>query len=959
MTDPNRKHSMNVSVQVFLSYAREDETKVVDLYHRLSTAGFKPWMDKKDILPGERWEASITRAIRDSHFFLACLSPNSTNKRGVIQKEIRDALDIMDSMLPSDIYLIPVRLEACEVPDRLRKFQWVNLFEGDGWSQLDKAIRVGMRRRPIQSSLTSESGLMSMATDIHLATVTLLLDVSFRNFNQSEQNKLIHELARLVNIDSSQVRILRIISGSVQVVIEMPGEAIKQLLARYSANEPVLRALRILGIKSEISVASLTEQRFRAGDENVERWLKEAGWLRQPFAKEDNLTQAVLYAEDEEEHLNEYGVLDPLEMKWPDEVKSITLGAEALNALLRPEHAVIFAPAGAGKSCMELLVKKELSRTKSYLIAEYLDLPTHPISHVEHAEAIVRNIQAILPAELEMKFSSDDPFTKLQNLIGMAKENNYRGIQILVNRIDVEKGESSLKEKEEIIQNLFAPKLLRINHFAIKMFLPAELASQLKRYDRLPQHRIFSISWNERSLCKYITERIQSVAGIKGGLEMVSDDGKGNPFPLDDEVVKQISKSPIPRSVNLLTTEMIWQHAIRQTEAGNFRLTRDDLRMAAERLRFYEADGQPIPIGISAGGGVIGRDKVAAGGHVITAGDNATVIVGAFPASKEAPKTKGATSKHPIRKARPKIGIITALEKEFAAVASLLINSKEYVVSGPGAGRRYLLGEIPAKKGGRHLVVLALADMGTNNAAIRASLLLEHFPSIEAVVMVGIAGGIPNPKKPEEHVRLGDIVVSNQKGITQYDFVKETMSETIHRHPPRPPSPKLLEGVRLLKTAEMKGKHPWLRFVRQATSRLRISRPPESSDVLVSATNPKKRIPHPRDPRREKGQPRVFIGPIASSNTLLTNPHKRDKLRDQFGVKAVEMEASGIADASWNHEVGYLVIRGICDYCAPNKNDVWQDYAAMIAAAYTRALLESIPSVGSAKGKSMQRKQSR
>lgn len=60
-------------------------------------------------------------------------------------------------------------------------------------------------------------------------------------------------------------------------------------------------------------------------------------------------------------------------------------------------------------------------------------------------------------------------------------------------------------------------------------------------------------------------------------------------------------------------------------------------------------------------------------------------------------------------------------------------------------------------------------------------------------------------------------------------------------------------------------------------------------------------------------------------------------------MEAVEMEASGIADATWNHDTGYLVIRGICDYCDKHKNDVWQEYAALVAAAYTRSLIEELP----------------
>ena len=135
------------TAQVFLSYARPDAEKVESLYQKLSNARFKPWMDKKDILPGEIWQFCIRKAIRHSDFFLVCLTANSIDKRGWIQREIKQALDIWQEKLDSDIYLIPARLEDCEVPGSLRDFQWVNLFEEDGWTQLVKAIQEGMERR--------------------------------------------------------------------------------------------------------------------------------------------------------------------------------------------------------------------------------------------------------------------------------------------------------------------------------------------------------------------------------------------------------------------------------------------------------------------------------------------------------------------------------------------------------------------------------------------------------------------------------------------------------------------------------------------------------------------------------------------------------------------------------------------------------------------------------------------
>jgi nucleoside phosphorylase len=292
----------------------------------------------------------------------------------------------------------------------------------------------------------------------------------------------------------------------------------------------------------------------------------------------------------------------------------------------------------------------------------------------------------------------------------------------------------------------------------------------------------------------------------------------------------------------------------------------------------------------------------------------------------------------------PKIGIITALPKEYAAVTKILENTEKYSISGQGAGRRYLLGEIPTSDEGKHTVVLCLAaSMGNNIAAIRASLLLEHFQEIQSIIMVGIAGGIPYPEKPDDHVRLGDIVISNEKGVIQYDFDKETITENIHRHSPRPPSASLIEGIKLLEADELHGKKPWLKFIDQALVPEGEKRPSIRTDILVDSTNSDKKIKHPKDPKRKNRESRVFTAPIASANKLLKNPIKRDQLRDKFGVKAVEMEGSGIADATWNYEIGYLVIRGICDYCDSNKGDKWQAYAAAVAAAYTRALLESMP----------------
>jgi hypothetical protein len=46
------------------------------------------------------------------------------------QREIKDALDILQEKPDSDIYLIPVRLEDCTASESLSELQWVNLRVG-------------------------------------------------------------------------------------------------------------------------------------------------------------------------------------------------------------------------------------------------------------------------------------------------------------------------------------------------------------------------------------------------------------------------------------------------------------------------------------------------------------------------------------------------------------------------------------------------------------------------------------------------------------------------------------------------------------------------------------------------------------------------------------------------------------------------------------------------------------
>jgi len=127
-------------LRIFLCHATEDRTKVEDLYCRLKSKLFEPWLDKEDLVPGQDWEKEIRRAVEESDLFIACLSKNSVDKVGFLQKEIRFALDITDLQPEDRIFIIPLKLEECEVPKRLSRWHWVNYFEEDGYYKLLRAL---------------------------------------------------------------------------------------------------------------------------------------------------------------------------------------------------------------------------------------------------------------------------------------------------------------------------------------------------------------------------------------------------------------------------------------------------------------------------------------------------------------------------------------------------------------------------------------------------------------------------------------------------------------------------------------------------------------------------------------------------------------------------------------------------------------------------------------------------
>lgn len=104
--------------RTFISYSRADKEFAIKLAQALKSARFPVWLDQFDIPTGARWDNELEKALNECGIFLVVLTPDSIASENV-KDEIGFAID-------SQKRILPVLLENCVIPLRLRRFQYVD-----------------------------------------------------------------------------------------------------------------------------------------------------------------------------------------------------------------------------------------------------------------------------------------------------------------------------------------------------------------------------------------------------------------------------------------------------------------------------------------------------------------------------------------------------------------------------------------------------------------------------------------------------------------------------------------------------------------------------------------------------------------------------------------------------------------------------------------------------------------
>ncbi|WOI45140.1 TIR domain-containing protein [Acidovorax sp. BLS4] len=155
-----------MTLKVFISYAKEDANYANELYARLENEGASPWLDTKKLLPGQNWDFEIDRALKDANVVVLLLSPRSVGKRGFVQREAHDAVELLRYKKEGDIYILPLLIEPCEVPSFIAgKLQYIDMTTADAYSRVQEALKIAADQQKIELQRGTVAGLLRVFTE--------------------------------------------------------------------------------------------------------------------------------------------------------------------------------------------------------------------------------------------------------------------------------------------------------------------------------------------------------------------------------------------------------------------------------------------------------------------------------------------------------------------------------------------------------------------------------------------------------------------------------------------------------------------------------------------------------------------------------------------------------------------------------------------------------------------------
>jgi len=250
------------------------------------------------------------------------------------------------------------------------------------------------------------------------------------------------------------------------------------------------------------------------------------------------------------------------------------------------------------------------------------------------------------------------------------------------------------------------------------------------------------------------------------------------------------------------------------------------------------------------------------------------------------------------------VAVVTALRHtELAAVLRWDCSWEEFSL--PGRPEIFHRGFLKLSNGERKSVIAASSHtMGMTSAAILSTVICERFRP-RLLIMTGIAAGIRGKAE------IGDVLIAS----TCWDWGSGKLT---------------VDG----------GKPKFL------SSPMQIQLDPTLCTIFTSVAAKREYLDDifvAWKSKRPSHDLTVRVGPVATGAVVLEDPETLALIQSQHrGTVGVEMEAYGVmAAAHYASEPRpkVVIIKSVCDFADPLKNDEWQEYAAYTSASIAYKLL--------------------
>jgi ribosomal protein L7/L12 len=246
-------------LNVFLCHASQDKPVVREIYQRLlSEDWIDPWLDEEELLPGQDWNYEIEKALDASDAVIVTLTKGSVSKEGYVQKELRFVLDIALEKPEGTVFILPVRLEECEPPRRLRSYQFADYFPIERHEKVYQRIRASLELRATALDIPIKAEQKSQP-QVDVAKDTKYI-VKMRSYGQEKIN-VIKVIRELTNLGLGDAKIISETSGA--EVISTPDMAValnaKQRLEKAGASVDIANSNEVSSaVNSNYSVKLLS-----------------------------------------------------------------------------------------------------------------------------------------------------------------------------------------------------------------------------------------------------------------------------------------------------------------------------------------------------------------------------------------------------------------------------------------------------------------------------------------------------------------------------------------------------------------------------------------------------------------------------------------------------------------------------------------------------------------------------